>query len=468
MACGGGIKQRHYTVSTAASGGGSACPAMNRETQSTVCNTAACSASPSPPATVNCAGSWGAWGACTDRCGGGTKDRYYTITTAPSGGGSACPAYDRASESMACNTAACPPGPPPPSPLPETRPAGDSDASATREEVPAREAERTPAAAGARAPVRRGDSIEPRPKKRIESSLTIAADIAAISAGTPARTAFESDFRTTMAASLGASVAAEDIVINGITSGGAGRRRLQSGSITVDFSILADEEQAAAAHTAATSLQTSTTPLSLTIAGQTVAVTPSTAMAPPSTPVVADLDCEGTWACDATSCSVSFTRTQAQSGNGADCLDAPTCVCNATPAAAAPDEGGGGAVVVIGAIVGALVLCGGGFCCYARRSSSVSHTTIVQQPARSDRASQSPGAKRSGRQATQQAPSVPRVGTRVQTYSKTKDIWCEGRVVKIVNNEAVEVAYTVSRSDSKERRKTLRIDSENLAWGAKP
>lgn len=357
-------------------------------------------------------------------------------------------------------------------PVSETRTAGASDASSTREELATRQAEREElavrqaAAAGPGTPVRRGDSVEPRPKKRIESSLTISADIATISAGTPARSEFESDFRTTMAASLGTSVAADDIVINGITSGGAGRRRLQSGSITVDFSILADEGQAAAAHTAAASLHTSTTPLSLTIAGQTVAVTPSTAMTPPSAPVVANLDCEGTWACDTASCSVSFTRTQAQSGNGVDCPDAPTCVCNAAPVAAAaapaaPAEGGG-AVVMIGAIVGALALCCCGFyyrhrCCPA---------IVTQQPAGS-RSTQQPASKRSGKQAAQPAP-LPRVGTRVQVYSKTKDLWCEGRVVKIVNGEAVEVTYTVSRRDTKERTKTLRIDSDNLAWGAKP
>ena len=37
----------------------------------------------------------------------------------------------------------------------------------------------------------------------------------------------------------------------------------------VEFSILADEDEAEAAHQAATSLQSSTTPLSLSIAGET-------------------------------------------------------------------------------------------------------------------------------------------------------------------------------------------------------
>ena len=42
-----------------------------------------------------------------------------------------------------------------------------------------------------------------------------------------------------------------------------------TGEIVVEFSILADEDQADAAHQAATSLQSSTNPLSLRIAGQT-------------------------------------------------------------------------------------------------------------------------------------------------------------------------------------------------------
>jgi hypothetical protein len=51
----------------------------------------------------------------------------------------------------------------------------------------------------------------------------------------------------------------------------------------------------------------------------------------------------------------------------------------------------------------------------------------------------------------------------VRVYSKSKDIWCPGRVVA-VNGDAVEVAYTIGGRDTKERRKTLRIDSDNLEF----
>ena len=75
-----------------------------------------------------------------------------------------------------------------------------------------------------RVPIRRGDSLEPRQKKRIGSSLTISADIALIAPGTPARASFESDFRATMSASLGAAVQPGDIEISSITAGSTGER----------------------------------------------------------------------------------------------------------------------------------------------------------------------------------------------------------------------------------------------------
>ena len=56
-------------------------------------------------------------------------------------------------------------------------------------------------------------------------------------------------------------------------------------------------------------------------------------------------------------------------------------------------------------------------------------------------------------------------GTPVQVYSKSKGIWCQGTVVRMVNREAAEVAYHPgSRRDKEPRRKVLRVDSENLRW----
>jgi hypothetical protein len=89
---GQGTKSRSYTVSTAASGSGAACPADETET----CNGGAC-------ADVDCEGSWGDWGACSAQCGGGTKSRSYTVSTAASGSGTACPS----DETETCNQNVC-------------------------------------------------------------------------------------------------------------------------------------------------------------------------------------------------------------------------------------------------------------------------------------------------------------------------------------------------------------------------
>ena len=141
-ACGGGTQSRSFAVTTAASNGGTACPAD--ETQS--CNSQACdvdcmetgntavdcldtcavaaaavttaqSGTGAPclgdytclagdgacPADVNCVGSFGSWSSCSLECGGGLQSRLYAITTPASGGGMECPS----STSQACNTQNC-------------------------------------------------------------------------------------------------------------------------------------------------------------------------------------------------------------------------------------------------------------------------------------------------------------------------------------------------------------------------
>eukprot|EP01047_Picozoa_sp_COSAG01_P016550 COSAG01_NODE_852_length_13108_cov_7.167423_6_plen_577_part_00 len=54
-----------------------------------------------------CVGAWGAWGACNVTCGGGTQSRSYTISTQPTGSGSACPAAAGATQSQLCGTGSC-------------------------------------------------------------------------------------------------------------------------------------------------------------------------------------------------------------------------------------------------------------------------------------------------------------------------------------------------------------------------
>ncbi len=83
-----------YSITTAASGGGTACPYTNGATQS--CG-------------VSCIGSWSDNGTCSKSCGGGVEQQTYTITRNASGGGTACPYTNGATQwgSTSCNTQAC-------------------------------------------------------------------------------------------------------------------------------------------------------------------------------------------------------------------------------------------------------------------------------------------------------------------------------------------------------------------------
>jgi len=78
---------------------------------------------------VNCEVSqWGAWGTCSEACGGGLQVRTRTVSLAPSGNGQQCPYLHEARHcnQQACAAAAEPstkpssssPAPPPPPPLP--------------------------------------------------------------------------------------------------------------------------------------------------------------------------------------------------------------------------------------------------------------------------------------------------------------------------------------------------------------
>eukprot|EP01046_Picozoa_sp_COSAG06_P024150 COSAG06_NODE_1953_length_7994_cov_40.573583_2_plen_450_part_00 len=361
-------------------------------------------------------------------------------------------------------------GPTTPRTSPAREPAADDSAAAGGGSASQQQQQQ---AASRRSPARAGDSVAPRQRRRVASSLEIGgADIATIAPGTAARDEFELDFRTSMADSLGELVEPSDILIEDIRSaGGSGRRRqLQAGSITVDFSILADEDEATAAQSAAVALQSSSTPLALTVGGEVVMVTPSTAMAPPSEAVVADLDCEGTWSCNANSCVLTFTSTQTQSGGGGSCPAEPSCVC-VDPAAAAggeaaADDGGvSGAVIVLAAVGSAVGLCAA-WCYCSRRSTSVCSE---------DADAESPKQQQMGKGQQQQqqiAPAVaPGPGSAVQIWSKSSQTWCRGQVVKVVSGvgtggggDAVDVAYIVGGRDTKERRKVVRIDSENLQF----
>ena len=57
---------------------------------------------------------------------------------------------------------------------------------------------------------------------------------------------------------------------------------------------------------------------------------------------------------------------------------------------------------------------------------------------------------------------APKVGSKCQVYSKAKDVWCNGKVLRIINGEAAEVEYAAP--GGKKRVKMLRLDSENLSY----
>ena len=62
---------------------------------------------PPPPAPIDCVGSWGAWSACSMPCGGGTKTRTYSVTTAAAHGGQPCSAADGTSQFDRCTVEQC-------------------------------------------------------------------------------------------------------------------------------------------------------------------------------------------------------------------------------------------------------------------------------------------------------------------------------------------------------------------------
>ena len=132
--CGGGQQSRTFEVTVAAQGG-SACAHSDGDVETQTCNTVACANCSSytcptdygPNAsqndtecagstcgaadrdtccglTVDCVGSWGSWSTCNATCGGGTKNRSFTITRDAAYGGAAC---DDSNSSSTCNEHDC-------------------------------------------------------------------------------------------------------------------------------------------------------------------------------------------------------------------------------------------------------------------------------------------------------------------------------------------------------------------------
>ena len=95
QSCASGLQSRTRTVTKRAEDGGAACPGMKQ--------TQPCNEKPCP---IDCVvKSWGAWGKCTQPCGGGTQTTTRGIRTTPQHGGKKCPALKKNRE---CNPAQCP------------------------------------------------------------------------------------------------------------------------------------------------------------------------------------------------------------------------------------------------------------------------------------------------------------------------------------------------------------------------
>ncbi|MFZ2048726.1 MAG: hypothetical protein WAV25_00250 [Minisyncoccia bacterium] len=102
-ACGqtGTQTQTRTCTNPVPSGGGADC--VGSATQSQSCSTAACP--------VNCVGNWVDNATCSVSCGGGVKQQTYTVTTPASGGGTACPYANGATQwgTTSCNATCCAP-----------------------------------------------------------------------------------------------------------------------------------------------------------------------------------------------------------------------------------------------------------------------------------------------------------------------------------------------------------------------
>lgn len=87
--CVGGVQSRIYSIVTNRSGGGLACPYPNAFVETSNCKP-----------TVDCIGGWSGWGDCDPTSS--TQAATYSVVTAASGAGKACPATDGQSKTRAC------------------------------------------------------------------------------------------------------------------------------------------------------------------------------------------------------------------------------------------------------------------------------------------------------------------------------------------------------------------------------
>eukprot|EP01047_Picozoa_sp_COSAG01_P061389 COSAG01_NODE_7663_length_3105_cov_1.842805_1_plen_782_part_00 len=152
-----------------------------------------------------------------------------------------------------------------------------------------------------------GSGSPPPPVAKVAAQATFPIQITAIVDGSAARTTFENDFKSKMAAQIGGGnlYNASDITIVGIAAG----------SVKVDWEVQAPPSVASTVANLVNTVQ----PADISITVNGAAVTP-TAFVPPTVTKTADANCVGAWGACAASCKHRYVVTAVQSGSGSPCV----------------------------------------------------------------------------------------------------------------------------------------------------
>ena len=156
-----------------------------------------------------------------------------------------------------------------------------------------------------------------QPPVKVASSATFAVHPDQLPEGSQARTDFSTSFRTSMADSFGGGnlIAPDKVIINAI--GLSTRRRLQTGTTTVDFHI--ETPLAVADHAASMmlTLASSNETLSVSIRNETLG---ASSMAAPVVTRAPDVNCTGAWSnCTSTCSAKMYLVSITASGAGTAC-----------------------------------------------------------------------------------------------------------------------------------------------------
>ena len=264
--CGNGTSSRHYHIVTEAANGGSSstCTAADMTEETQACNSGECP--------VDCSGRWGQFGACSLTCGGGFRERTYTVDVSAAHGGSAltCDNPNGGTDSEPCNVDPCPE----PEPEPEPEPVAIVVAETATVVVVTTTLYTTEQLEAAKDEVLVAVATAPENSAAVTivSAITFPVAIEVIGEGSAARISFEADFKTQIASKLGGGgvFAAEAIIIDSIVAG----------SVEVQFHVAVPANVQIQAASMLTTLAASGGTVSITV-GSTVVHVSTAAMTPP-------------------------------------------------------------------------------------------------------------------------------------------------------------------------------------------